>query len=526
VTKEVPTIPVALSESRKELLGKILRGTVAADSRPQGIVRRSLSEAPVSYGQQQIWLHSQVSAPTPIYNEMVTIRYAGRLDRAAFEKAFSEVIRRHEAWRTTFVWRGAELVQCIQPPPGHIEIPCIDVSTLPADTREQTALQAVKKVALDPYDLAVGPMYRPRLVTYSEEDHRLYLGLHHIIFDGVSLYGVLMPELQMLYEAFSNGRPSPLAQLSLQYPDYAGWHREWVKSIAPQQLEYWRSKLQGMHDRETLPTDHPRQEAQSYRGATELLALSIEKSNGLKDLSQRQGTTLFMTLLASFYALLWVYTGEDDIIAGCTSSGRSRSETESMLGFFLNTIALRINLSGDPSFLTVMERAKDELLSSLDNDGIPFEFLVEKLCEQMGRTKHPFFQTLFAFQPPLAALEPNWKFSQMDIDLGVTKFDLHLELDERPEGIIGRFMYNADLFDRGTIQEMVGVWQAIVAKVVTDASVPLSQLVPDLKRRRGVRRQPASEPGSQVLKVAKRSEGWNKSIRRIFRRDDSAGGAA
>ncbi len=463
----------------------------------------------------------------PIYNEMITIRYLGTLDRVALEETFTEVIRRHEAWRTTFGWKDAELVQYIHPAPRHVEIPYLDVSALPADAREQAALQAVKKAALEPYDLAIGPMYRPRLVRYSAEDHRLFLGLHHIIFDGVSLYGVLLPELQVLYETFSNGCPSPLKEPSLHYPDYAVWHREWVKSIAPEQLEYWRSKLQGIPDREVLPIDHARHQMQSYRGATELLALDAERSIALKDLSQRRGMTLFMTLLASLYTLLWVYTGEDDLMVGCTSSGRSRSETENMLGFFLNTIALRIDLSGDPSFLEVMERAREELLSSLDHDAIPFEFLVEKFGKQRGGGKHPFFQVLFAFQPPLAPLHPKWKFSQMDMDLGLTKFDLHLELDDRPEGIIGRFMYNIDLFDRRTIQDMVNTWQEIVAKAVTDASVRLSELAPDLEKRKGARPELVPDPPMvEQLDFAKKPANWAQSIRKLLKLDRSAGGAA
>ena len=520
-------MPGALSESRKELLEKFLRGRATADGKPQGIVRSGRSEAPVSYGQQQIWLHSQFSSPMPIYNEMVTIRYLGVLDRVAFEKTFTEIIRRHEAWRTTFEWKGAELMQYIQASPRHIEIPYLDVSALPEDTREQAALQTVKKAALEPYDLAIGPMYRPRLVRYAPEDHRLFLGLHHIIFDGVSLYGVLLPELQVLYEAFSNGCPSPLKELRLQYSDYAVWHREWVKSIAPEQLEYWSSKLHGIEDREVLPIDYPRRQTQSYRGATELLVLDAERSMALKDLSKRQGMTLFMTLLASLYALLWVYTGEDDLMVGCTSSGRSRSETENMLGFFLNTIALRIDLSGDPSFLDLMERAREELLSSLDHDAIPFEFLVENLCEQRAGGKHPFFQVLFAFQPPLAPLHPSWRFSQMDIDLGLTKFDLHLELDERPEGIIGRFMYNIDLFDRRTIQGMVNRWQAIVARVVADPSVRLSQLAQDFEKPKAARPELVPDPTTaEELDFATKPAGWIQSIRKILRFDRSDGGGA
>ena len=214
-------------------------------------------------------------------------------------------------------------------------------------------------------------------------------------------------------------------------------------------------------------------------------------------------------------------------MVGCTSSGRSRSETENMLGFFLNTIALRIDLSGDPSFLDLMERAREELLSSLDHDAIPFEFLVENLCEQRGGGRHPFFQVLFAFQPPLAPLHPNWRFSQMDIDLGVTKFDLHLELDERPEGIIGRFMYNIDLFDRRTIQGMVNTWQAIVARwlPIHPYGSPSSLRISRNRRELGLSlfqtRQSAEE-----LDFATKPAGWIQSIRKILKFDRSDGGGA
>ena len=184
-------MPSTPSASRKELLHKLVHGLATADARPQGIARRVGSATPMSYGQQQIWLHSQVSAPMPIYNEMITIHYLGTFDRPAFEKAFTEVIRRHEAWRTTFGWKDADLVQHVLPSPENIEVLHLDVSSIPMDIREGTALEAAKKIALAPYDLAVGPMYRPLLVRFSTEEHRLFLGLHHIIFDGVSLYGVL-----------------------------------------------------------------------------------------------------------------------------------------------------------------------------------------------------------------------------------------------------------------------------------------------------------------------------------------------
>lgn len=476
-------MPATLSESRKELLGQLLRGAAISEAGPQRIVRRSVvSEAPISYGQQLIWLHSQFSSKVQLYNEPVTVHRLGPFDRRSFERAFTEIVRRHEAWRTTFGWKDAELVQRIQPPPDRIEIPYEDVSTVPAEAREAAALKLAAVDAVAPYDLGVGPMYRPRLIRFSEEEHRLYLGLHHIIFDGVSLYRVFLPELQALYDAFSQGKPSPFADdLPLQYADYAIWHRQWVETIAPKQLAYWREKLKDVVRRDILPTDHPRTAAPSFRGAMEKLALDAEVSAALKAFGRRSGFTLFMTLLATFHLLIWAYTREDDLVIGSTSAGRSRSETDNMLGFFLNTIVLRTDLSGNPTFRELMRRGREELLNSLANDGIPFQRIVGELAAQSDGGKSPFFQVLFSFEPPLAPLQPNWKFTQMDIETGAAKFDLHLELDERSDGIIGRFIYNCDLFERRTIEGMMHTWRNIVHQIVADPERNISELVSDIQ---------------------------------------------
>ena len=509
-------MPATLSDSRKELLEKLLRGGAISDARPQRIVRRSpVSEVPVSYGQQQIWLHSQFSPNLQIYNEPVTVHRLGSFDRGAFERAFTEIVRRHEAWRTTFGWNGPELTQRIQPPPDHIEIPYMDVSAFPAEAREEAALKMATVDALAPYDLAVGPMYRPRLIRFSEEEHRLYLGLHHIIFDGVSLYRVFLPELQTLYDAFSQGKPSPLQDLPLQYADYAVWHRRWVEEIAPEQLAYWREKLKGVVRRDSLPTNHPRTAAQSFRGAMETLALDGDVSAALKSLGRHSGFTVFMTLLATFHLLIWAYTREEDLIIGSTSAGRNRSETDNMLGFFLNTIVLRADMSGDPTFLELMRRAKEDLLNSLANDGIPFERLVSELAPQRDGGKNPFFQVLFSMEPPIAPLQPNWKFTQMDIETGAAKFDLHLELDERHDGIIGRFIYNSDLFERETIKRMLSRWRNIVHNVVSDPAKRISELAVDPDESQRVP-STAEIPSVQTDPVARGQGGIARWFRRLI----------
>jgi amino acid adenylation domain-containing protein len=474
-----------LPESKKELLGKLMRsGTLIGTRRLPIQPRVPGAETPMSYGQQLVWLHSQFSFDVPLYNEPVTIHRMGTMDRLALEKAFTEIIRRHEAWRTTFCWNGTEPIQQIHPAPEHISIPFLDISTLPEQDREAAALKLAAEDALAPFDLAVGPMYRPRLVRFSNDEHRFFLALHHIIFDGVSLYRVFLSELQALYEAYSEGKSSPLEEPSLQFADYAIWSRKRVEEIAPAQLAYWREKLQGVQRRDILRTDHPRVEKESFRGAMEVLALDVSTTTALKSLSRRAGVTLFMTLLATFLTLIWTYTRENDLLIGGTSAGRKRTETENIMGFFLNTIVLRTSMSGDPTFLEVMQRGKEELLNSLANDDLPFATVVKELAPQRIGSRNAFFQVSFSFEPSLVPLGPNWKFTQMDIETGAAKFDLHLELDEREDGIIGRFIYNSELFERHTIQEMSGTWRTIVEEAISNPTLRVSELARPLEELR------------------------------------------
>jgi hypothetical protein len=517
----MPATSSKLSDSRKELLGKLLRGRASAGPAQRGIVPRpDCSEAPISFGEQQVWLHSQYSTEVQLYNEPITVHRYGSFDRLAMERAFTEIVRRHEAWRTTFGWKGETLIQRIQPPPDHIEIPFVDVSGLPVESREKSALKIAEGDALSPFDLETGPMYRLRLIQFSEEEHRLYLTLHHIIFDGISLYRVFLSELQTLYEAFSEGRPSPLEPVQLQYGDYAVWHRQWVEEITPVQMPYWRRKLEGVERRDLIRPDRPSRTARSFRGAMETLALDIETTQRLKALSQGAGVTLFMTLLATFHALLWVYSGEEDLVTGGTSAGRHRPETENMFGIFINAIVLRTNLSGNPTFLELIDRGKEELITSLDHDGVPFEDVVRELAPQRDGGVNPFFQVSFTFEPPLAALLPNWKFTHMDITNGGAKFDLHLELDERKEGIIGRFIYSVERFDRTTIQGLLKAWKTIACRVVSDPSIRLSDLAQTPIEERPTRAATTPETMRAVQPPSPRFP-WLNRFRSALGRDKS-----
>lgn len=460
-----------------------MRGRNPAAAPQEEIPRRSDGvDIPMSFAQQQIWLHSQFSTQVPIYNEPMTIHRYGSLDRVALEKAFTEIVQRHEAWRTTFGWKGNDLVQTVHTPPPHTKIQYLDISNLPIDAREEAGHTMAMEDALRPFDLEKGPLYRLRLVRFSEQEHRLYLTLHHIIFDGLSIYKIFLSELQILYEAFTHGLPSPLPPLSLQYPDFAVWQRGWVKEVAPGQLVYWRSKLEGAGDRDVLKTDHPRAAVQSYHGAMAKVAIDRVTSSALQEVSRRLNVTPFMTLLATFYLLLWANSREEDLMVGVSSAGRRRSELEGIMGYFLDTVVLRANLGGDPSFIDVIMQCKDGLFSALSNDAVPFSMMVKELSAGRDSSKHPFFQVMFSLEPPLPPMKDGWKFNRMDIHNGSTKFDLNMELDECPHGIEGRLIYNVDLFDRSTIERMVGNWYAIVAAIVEDPGRRITEIVAKVER--------------------------------------------
>jgi hypothetical protein len=358
-------------------------------------------------------------------------------------------------------------------------------------------------------------MYRPRLIRFSEDEHRLYLTLHHIIFDGVSLYRTFLSELQVIYEAFAHNRPSPLPQPTLQYGDYAVWQRQWVEEISPQQLNYWKTKLAGLTQRDILRPDHPRPAVQGYHGDMVDFALDHETSAALKALSQSFDVTLFMTLLATFYVLIWSHSGEEDLIIGVTSAGRSRSELEGMLGCFLNTVLVRNRLTGDSSFVEVMNRTRDELFGALANDAVPFPLIVKELSSERNPTRHALLQVLFSFEPPLTPLPPGWKFTRMDVQTGSAKFDLHLELDEFPQGIEGRFIYNKDLFTRGSVERLFTDWRAVLSAVASNPQRSVAEITAPLKRPAEEVAAPKKAAVSEPV-TSRHQVGFLQSVRRLF----------
>ena len=458
-------------QARNMLLERLLSGTV----RQQHIPRRDASQpVPLSDAQEQIWLHSEIAPTSPLYNEPVILYRHGALDAAVLERSLAAVIRRHEAWRTNFDLASGQPVQIVRPAP-EVKLPVVDLRSRPASERDAEARRLAAEQSQKPFDLRRDSLIRATLVQMGDAEYQVILTLHHIIFDGISIYGVFLPELMAFYRAFSLGYEPALPELPLQYGDFAMWRRKYLRenALLPQ-MDYWRKHLGGRLPVLQLPTDHPRPAAQSFRGAMQLFQLSSQLSEALREFSRREGATLFMTLLAGFSTLLHRYSGQNDFIVGTVSAGRKQSELEGLLGCFQNPLALRMDLSGDPTFQEFLQRAKTVTLGALSHDDVPFSSLVKELHPDRVFSHNPLLQVLISLSPPATISEPGWDVTQMGIDVGVAKFDLDLELDDRPDGIRGRFVYNTDLFAASTIVRMTSHWETLLASVVGEPAQPVS----------------------------------------------------
>lgn len=432
--------------------------------------------APLTFAQQQLWLHAQLALNTPLYNEPFTIHRYGALEIATLEKTLTEIVRRHEAWRTTFPRVNGQPVQVVHAPFA-VKIPVIDLRHLTQPERENEALRVATEDARKPFDLTRGPLFRSRLIRMADEEFRFCITAHHIIFDGVTGYQIFLPELAALYDGFSRNADPGLPVLDFQYADYAVWQRQSRASGASQpSLEYWRKQLAGPLPALQLPTDRPRPAVQTFRGALQPFALSPVLSEALRELSRREGVTLFMTLLAAFNALLHRYSGQQDILMGSITAGRNCPGTEKLLGFFLNTVVLRTGLEGDPAFRELLQRVRTVTLGALAHDDVPLDQLVKELQPERDLSGNPLFQVLLSFEPALSAVDSAWNLTAIDAETGTAKFDLCLVLDDRPEGLQGRFIYSTDLFDAETIARMVGHWQVLLESAVADPGCRVSRL--------------------------------------------------
>ncbi|MFZ1005369.1 MAG: amino acid adenylation domain-containing protein [Candidatus Sulfotelmatobacter sp.] len=476
-----------ISEQKRKLLERYLQQRSEEACVLAAIPRRAPGATiPLTFAQQQVWLHAQLAPHLPVYNEPFTVHRNGPLDVGALERSFTEIIRRHEAWRTTFATVDGEPVQVVHPP-FEIKLPLVDLRNLPPSERVTAALQLATDDARQLFDLTKLPLVRAHLVRLADEEYRLFVNCHHLIFDGVAGYQVFLPELVSLYNAFASSGPSPLADFTFQYGDYAVWQREQQHptAIGPR-VEYWKRQLGGDLPVLQLPTDRPRPAVESFRGAMQRLTLSSELSDGLRALSRHHGATLFMTLLAALDTLLYRYSGQEDILVGSITAGRNDPGTEKLLGFFLNTMVLRTDLTGDPAFSELLDRVRTTTIEALSNGDVPLDRVLRDLHPQRDLSRNPLFRVLLSLEPSRAEIEPGWDLTPIEVETGTTKFDLCLVLDDRSDGLSGRMIYSTDLFDAAAISTMVECWRTLLEGVVADLGQRISQvaILPEIERQK------------------------------------------
>jgi amino acid adenylation domain-containing protein len=431
---------------------------------------------PLSYAQQRLWFIEQLGISAHAYHLLHVIGLSGPLQATALAQSLQEIIRRHAILRSTFVAIDGQPRQIIGPPTP-LPLPIVEQRGVPAGEREAHVRRLALEEVQRPFDLARGPLVRAKLIRLDAEEHVLILTMHHIVSDGWS-QGVFWGELAALYEAFAAGQPTPLPEPAFQYADFAHWQRLWLQGeVLDRQLTYWKRQLAGVSTLQ-LPTDRPRPAVQTFRGARHGLTLSATLTQAIKELSRRQGVTLFMTLLAAFQTLLQRYTGQDDIVVGSLIANRNRAEIEDLIGFFVNTLVLRTDLSGDPSFQELLERVREVALGAYSYQDLPFEKLVEALQPQRNLSHNPLFQVLFIFQntPRQVSELMGLTLRALEVVPETAKFDLTLELAETPQGLRGWFEYSADVFDAATIARMAGHLRTLLEGVVANPTQRLSGL--------------------------------------------------
>jgi amino acid adenylation domain-containing protein len=437
---------------------------------------------PASIAQEQIWVVDQVFQGLPLFNILYAMRLQGICHVAILQQSCDEIIRRHEALRTTFAAVEGRLVQIIAPTLS-VPVTVVDLRALPTPKRESEAQRLADVEARQPFDLEQGPLLRLRLLRMDEQEHLLLVIMHHSIGDGWSL-GVLAHELTVLYDAFSTNEPSPLPELRIQYADFSYWQRQWRNNgVMAAQLVYWQEQLRDPLPALELPADHPRGAALSFRTARQTLGLPGKLSEALRGLSHREGSTLFMTLVAAFKMLLYGYTGQEDLRVATFIANRNRRETEEVIGLFINMVILRTDLRGDPTCQEVLQRVRATTLAAYAHQDLPFEDLVQTLECERGLKRSSLCQVMFILQNamhrPLQRSARTLSFLETDLSILMpphlgTTFEIVLLLSERPQGLTVSAIYKRDLFDASTIARILGDFQHVLECLIGQLERPLA----------------------------------------------------
>ncbi|HEX3585773.1 MAG TPA: condensation domain-containing protein, partial [Candidatus Angelobacter sp.] len=464
-------------EEERELLRRLLEkeglGAPSAQT-PQGAAQEQLSVSsseasgtnpslfPLSCQQEQLWFLDRFQPSSDFYNVPMTLKLKGELDVPRLERSLQEVVRRHEILRTCFVMNEYEEPrQKVVGEQLDVRLPVMDLRRLVPDEREEQARKVLAEEAGRAFDLSRAPLFRGVLVRMEEAEHVLALTLHHSICDEWSL-GVLMEELEKLYEAYGSGEDSPLPELAMQYGEYALQQREGLRGEKfQQQMEYWKRQLDEMPQVLELPTDHVRQAQQSFRGSMLDQNLRSDLLEGLSALGRAEGASLFMTLLAAYQVLLMRYSGQEDFGVGTSIANRSRTNTHELIGFFLNTLVIRTNLGGDPTFREVLRQVRQTALSGYEHQDLPFEKLVEELAPDRDISRNPLIQVMFTVRRPMDSKFGLFESSEFEADIRHSKFDFTMMVEESDEPKIA-LNYSTDLFEAETMERMLGHYERLL----------------------------------------------------------------
>jgi len=483
------TRPDENPEARRQLLEKFRRGELQArnpvtESVVARVPDKSAAQLPLPPGLEQLWLHEQLAAGAPIYNESLTIHYRGLVDPALLERCFNEVTRRHEIWRSAFPRIDGRIVQRIDSK-IHLPVPFADLSHLPVAEREVESKRIGTEDVRRPFDLNVAPLFRVHLVRMAKDYSRIYLAMHRLVFDCASIEHVLIQELGALYTAYSAGQSSPLPEPALQYGDYAAWKERQIGSESyAAQMEYWRVNLPQDLPPLELPAARPLPANPTWRSEMETCTIPSQQMAALKALATHEGVTPYILLLAVFQVLLYRSTGQEEIVIGGKTNARTRPEFVPLLGSVLNTIVLRTRCEGHLSFREFLSNVKSVVLAALAHSELPFDDIVRELAPGNVPGRHPLFQTLFSMRALFTSFPDGWDLTDMEVHSGASYFDLFVEFSEQPNTFTGRFVYSIDLFDRPAIQRLVEHFQVLLRELLADPDRAISPVAQRKERQR------------------------------------------
>ncbi len=471
---EHPTV-ASLAEQIDQLALTSNHTTTEEDIIPRVSQRENL---PLSFAQQRLWFLDRLEPNNAAYNIMVGFHLNGSLHQEALHHSLQEIVKRHEVLRTTFCQDAyGNPVQVIHES-NEIPLTITDLSHWQGEQREAELQKAAMTEAIRPFNLQTGPLLRVHIYRLEEDAHVFVAVMHHIVSDGWS-FGLMIKELSLCYAAFCKGEKTPLASLNLQYADFAHWQRTtFEKTQLQSQLDYWKQELAGEIQSLELPTDFIRPAVTSYEGRTVSLTVNRKNYEGFKNLCESQGVTLFMGLLGVFKTLLMRYSQQDDLLVGTPIANRNHKQTEDLIGFFVNTLVIRTDLSGNPSFIKLLEQIKEKTLQAYAHQDLPFERLVEELQPERNLSHNPLFQVMFVLQnAPMGTLElPQLTLSSLDMDSVTAKFDVTLSMMETEEGLQGRWEYKTDLFTAATITRMAEHFQTLLEGIVANPEQHLTEL--------------------------------------------------